>query len=410
MKAQIEVAKAELAEAEAILAQVKAGVRPETLDHALAMLEQAKVAQQAAHIAWEDAQAMLENPQQVELALTAARTQLGVLSLQEQQAQALANSAQAGRDFADEAVRLLEGFEPYSEWVLVGTFTQEDLPPEIPLPPGSADGEYRLDGYKIIIADGIITVYAQVEVKVPVDMVDNARYQQATATYQSWKAWTAFAQAQAGRSGVESYLAELTRQKDDPMTLQAQANAAKAQYEIAEAAVGMAQAQVDGLRMGATPKQISAVEAQVEIARLAVESLELQASKFTLRAPISGLVLERPVHMGEVAIPGAPLMTLADLDNVTLIVYVPQNQLGQVQLGQPVSVSVDAYENRVFSGTVALISSQAEFTPKNVQTREERVNMVYAVKVRLPNADHALKPGMPADALLAGGREDESNP
>jgi multidrug resistance efflux pump len=79
---------------------------------------------------------------------------------------------------------------------------------------------------------------------------------------------------------------------------------------------------------------------------------------------------------------------------------VPENQIGQVQIGQPVSVTVDAYPERVFPGAVSFIAGQAEFTPKNVQTREERVNMVFAVKVQLPNSDHALKPGMPADAVI----------
>jgi multidrug resistance efflux pump len=121
---------------------------------------------------------------------------------------------------------------------------------------------------------------------------------------------------------------------------------------------------------------------------------------YTLEAPISGMVLERPIHLGEVALPGAPLMTLADLDNVTLTVYVPEDQLGQVQLGQTVSVTVDSYPDRTFTGTLVFVSSQAEFTPKNVQTREERVNMVFAVKVHLPNPGHLLKPGMPADAVI----------
>jgi HlyD family secretion protein len=182
--------------------------------------------------------------------------------------------------------------------------------------------------------------------------------------------------------------------------LEAQANAARSQVEIAATGVELAQAQLEGLEMGATPEQIAAAEAQVAIARAALESLQVQATKFTLQAPISGLVLERPVHVGEVALPGAPLVTLADLDHLTLTVYVPEDQLGRVQIGQPVSVTVDAYPGRAFTGSVSFIAGQAEFTPKNVQTREERVNMVFAVKVQLPNPDHALKPGMPADAVL----------
>ena len=397
---QIDLARAELGVAEAQLAQVKAGVRPETLAVAQAQLQQAITGREAARIAWEDAQAMRDNPQDLELAITAARAQLGVLDFQQQQAQALANSAQAGRDFADETVQILETFEPHQEWVKVGTFNVGQVPPEIPIPPDLLDGVYYIGDYKIVVSGGKITVYFHATIKIPPAMLGEARYQQALATYQSWTAWTGVDQAEAARSGVESYLAELARQQASPLSLEAQVNAAQSQFGVAAASVALAQAQVEGLQMGATPEQIAAMEAQVAMARAALQTLEVQATKFTLRAPIAGLVLERPVHVGEVALPGAPQMTLGNLDKLTLTVYVPEDQLGQVQLGQAVSVTVDAYPERVFPGTVTFIASKAEFTPKNVQTREERVNMVFAVKVSLPNPDHALKPGMPADAVL----------
>jgi HlyD family secretion protein len=118
-----------------------------------------------------------------------------------------------------------------------------------------------------------------------------------------------------------------------------------------------------------------------------------------LAAPVGGIILERTIHAGELAAPGAPLLTLANLDEVTLTVYVPEAELGQVSLGQTVEVTVDAYED-AFTGQVSHIASRAEFTPKNVQTQEERVHMVFAVKIRLDNADHRLKPGMPADAAF----------
>jgi multidrug resistance efflux pump len=236
---------------------------------------------------------------------------------------------------------------------------------------------------------------------VPPSTLQSAQYEKDLATYQSWAAWTGAEQAEVALAGAERYLAELNRQKADPVDLQAQVDVAEAQYEVAAAAVELAQAQVEGLRIGATPEQIAAAEAQVAVARSALSAVEAQLDKLALRAPISGLVLERPVHVGEVALPGAPLLTLADLDALTLTIYVREDQLGQVQLGQAASVTVDAYPDRVFSGAVDFISSQAEFTPKNVQTQEERANMVFAVKVRLPNPDHALKPGMPADALLS---------
>jgi HlyD family secretion protein len=346
--AQVEMAKAELAVAEATLSLVRAGVREETLAYAEAQVVQAETARDAARIAWTDAEAMLQTPQDLELAITAARAQLGVLRYQAEQAQALANSAQEGRNLSDQVVSALEEVAQF-------------------LPPGT---------------------------------LPSARHEQALVTYQSWAAWTGAEQAEVALTGAERYLAELYRQKANPLNLQAQVNAAKAQYKVASAAVELAQTQVEGLKIGATPEQIAAADAQVEVARSALAALEVQLAKLALKAPISGLVLERSVHVGEMAMPGAPLLTVADLDNVSLTIYVPEGQLGKVWLGQPVSVTVDAYPDRVFAGTVTFISGQAEFTPKNVQTKEERASMVFAVKVKLPNPDRALKPGMPADAIL----------
>lgn len=405
LQAKIKKAEADLALAEANLAQIKAGARRETLAHAQAVLDQAKVARDMARIAWDDAQAIQQNPQELELTILAAQNQLETLKSQQLQAEAMARSAQAARDLADETVRLLEEFEPRTEWVLAGSFAIGDLPPDIPLPPGAGDGEYRIKGYKVVIKNGIVSLYVRAALRVPVDLLDRARYEQAMATYQSWLAWSGLTQAQTARRGAADYLAELSRQRANPLTLKAQADAAKAQYDIASSAVEVAQAQVEALKMGATPEQIAAVQAQVEAARAALQTLQVQGRKMQLRAPISGWVLERPVHVGEVAVPGAPLMTIADLDQLSLTVYVPEDWLGWIQIGQSVPVTVDAYPNRTFTGTVVSISNRAEFTPKNVQTRQERVNMVFAVEIRLTNPDHALKPGMPADAVLAkGGR------
>jgi multidrug efflux pump subunit AcrA (membrane-fusion protein) len=369
--AQIETAKSELEVAEAMLAQVQAGVQQETLGHAQSLVKQAEVAQEAAWIAWQDAQAMLESPQELEVAMVAARAQLGVLNQQVRQARAMADSAQVGRDLSVQAVQMLEDLD------------------------GST--------LRIPVAPGVVI---KKNVRLPVDVLPAARHEQAVATYQSWEAWTGLEQAEVARDGAEAYLAELSQQIANPLSLEAQVNAAKAQYEVATAAVDVAQAQVDGLKMGATPEQIAAVEAQVDVARSALDVLEVQLDKLTLEAPITGLVLARPVQVGEVALPGAPLMTLADLGRVTLTVYVPEDQLGKVWIGQPVSVTVDAYPERAFGGTVVFVASEAEFTPKNIQTREERVNMVFAVKVELPNPDFALKPGMPADALLHDEAQD----
>jgi multidrug resistance efflux pump len=188
--------------------------------------------------------------------------------------------------------------------------------------------------------------------------------------------------------------------RDNPQELNAQIAQAEAQYRAAEAAVGMAQAQLDGLKAGATSEEIAIAEAQVEQAQAALAKLTVQRDKQTLVAPVGGVVLEINVHAGELAMPGGTMLTLGDLDHVNLTVYVPEDKLGQVKLGQAVAVSVDSFPGQSFEGAVVRIADEAEFTPRNVQTKEERVNMVFAVEVRIPNPDYKLKPGVPADAAI----------
>jgi multidrug resistance efflux pump len=213
-----------------------------------------------------------------------------------------------------------------------------------------------------------------------------------------WKSWVGVNMAQAGMDGARAALSNLYAIRNNPQELNCQVDAAETQYRVAEAAVQMAQAQLDALRAGATEEEIAAVEAQVEQAQAALDALMVYRDKLTIVAPVGGLVLERCIHEGELAAPGATLLTLGDLDEVTLTIYVPEDRLGQVHVGQQVEVRVDSFPERTFAGTVVAIAHEAEFTPRNVQTQEERVNMVFAVDVSIPNPDHALKPGLPADA------------
>jgi len=216
--------------------------------------------------------------------------------------------------------------------------------------------------------------------------------------------------AEAGRDAAEAALVQAqavpATSEDQVGSADAGVVAAQAQVKVAEGQLAQAQAALDGLLAGATEQELAGLRAQVsqaEAAKAAAEAalkgLDLELDRTTLSAPAGGVILDRLVHEGELAVPGAALFTLADLDQVTLTVYVPEAELGKVALGQEVEVTVDAYDQG-FSGQVTHIASQAEFTPKNVQTQEERVHMVFAVKIRLDNPDHQLKPGMPADAVF----------
>ena len=121
----------------------------------------------------------------------------------------------------------------------------------------------------------------------------------------------------------------------------------------------------------------------------------------TIRASADGTITTRMVDVGEVVATGTPLFEIVDLDRLYLKVYVPEVQIGKVRLGLPARIYTDAFPDQPFDATVRYIASKAEFTPKEVQTPDERVKLIYAVKLYLAtNPDHKLTPGLPADAII----------
>jgi multidrug resistance efflux pump len=186
---------------------------------------------------------------------------------------------------------------------------------------------------------------------------------------------------------------------------------ARAKATIAQARLDNAKDQLIFLRSGEESLQVVASLAGVEQARTAVNQAEanlaqaeaalqivaIQLEKTVARAPISGVILSLNLSVGELIGAGSTTMTIAQLDNVDLTVYIPEDKYGTVKLGQEVYISVDSFPGSTFIGTVMHISNEAEFTPSNVQTVEGRKTTVYAVKITVPNQDQKLKPGMPAD-------------
>lgn len=187
------------------------------------------------------------------------------------------------------------------------------------------------------------------------------------------------------------------------------------QVDIAAAALDNARAQRTLLESGARPQQLAAAQAQVEAAEAQVSAtqgqvqaaeaalavLEVQHARFTITAPADGVILTRAVQPGEVVAPGGTLLELADLNSLTLTVYVSETRYGTISQGEGASVAVDSYPGESFPATVTHIADQAEFTPRNTQTTEGRRLTVYAVELRLANPDGKLKPGMPADVTFA---------
>ena len=119
------------------------------------------------------------------------------------------------------------------------------------------------------------------------------------------------------------------------------------------------------------------------------------------RSPASGIITTRIIDVGEVVSGGAPLFDIVDLDRLYLKVYIPEKEIGKVRLGLPAHIYTDAFPDEPVHATVRYIASRAEFTPKEVQTPDERVKLVYAVKLYLDeNPEHRLTPGQPADAVI----------
>ena len=146
---------------------------------------------------------------------------------------------------------------------------------------------------------------------------------------------------------------------------------------------------------------ISLSRANLAAAEAKMELDEVTLSYTTLRAPFSGVLAVREAELGELAGPGVAIFTLDDLDHVWLRAYVNETNLGQVRLGEPVAVTTDTYPGKIYHGRIGFIASQAEFTPKTVETHAERVTLVYRIRVDIYNPTHELLPGMPADATIA---------
>lgn len=152
---------------------------------------------------------------------------------------------------------------------------------------------------------------------------------------------------------------------------------------------------------------VSAAERTVEVAEANVQSskanlglAQIVLGHTALYAPFDGIVLVRQAELGEIAVPGGPIVTLADLDHVWLRAYVNEPDLGKVRYGQTVTVTTDSYPGKKSKGNISFISSSAEFTPKTVETHAERVSLVYRIRIDINNSDHELVLGMPADARL----------
>ena len=156
---------------------------------------------------------------------------------------------------------------------------------------------------------------------------------------------------------------------------------------------------------GPREQEIRAAREKWERAKWELARIKLDIEHSMLTTPVTGVVLVKANELGEVVLPGATVATVAEIDEVWLKGYVGESDLCIVKLGQSAEVTTDTFPGKVYKGIVTFISSRAEFTPKNVQTKEERVKQVYRVKITIPNPDQELKIGMPSEGYIITDRE-----
>ena len=313
---------------------------------AQAYLEQALVSQEGTQQAWRNAVDVQLNPLELEAKIIAAQgeldtTQLNLLRETEIKGDWVIPSAEIRLDTAKKA---LENYRKAELFIGMGSSYDRKA--------------------KTIPAEGELSL-AEL----------NLSYQKELEEY-----WTIPA-AELRRDTAQKALDNLLAIRENPQEINALVDQTHSANQIAMATV-------------------KAVERQVEQAEASLAVVNTQLDKLSVSSPISGVVSAQHAEVGEIAQPGAPILTIINLEEVTLTAYVPESKIGLVKLGQEVAVSVDSYPGENFPGEVVYISPRAIFTPKNVQLKEEREKMVFSVKVELANSEQKLKPGMPADAMI----------
>jgi multidrug resistance efflux pump len=210
----------------------------------------------------------------------------------------------------------------------------------------------------------------------------------------------AASQAAANLAGARKALADARQQYDKRLSQRQALTSAQTQYNTSSDRLRQSQARLKELKVGTRPEEIAQFRDQSHEAEAALAQSKIQLGDTTVVSPLDARVITRSVEPGELATVGSALMEVADLDTVWLRVYVEEPVYGRIKLGDSATVTVDSYPGKTFTGRITEINQDAEFTPKEIQTAEQRAKLVFGIKITLSNPEGKLKPGMPADATL----------
>ncbi len=175
---------------------------------------------------------------------------------------------------------------------------------------------------------------------------------------------------------------------------------AEAKYNLNLSQYNSSKENLQKIRNLARPQEIDQSKANLRKNIAALELLKQNLEDCKVLAPVDGIISKKYVEAGEIVNQNSSLLKLSNLETVDLMIYVNEEELGKVKLGQKADISTDTYKDKVYNGKIIFISPEAEFTPKNIQTQDERTKLVFGVKIEIPNPQFELKPGMPADAKI----------
>jgi multidrug resistance efflux pump len=244
--------------------------------------------------------------------------------------------------------------------------------------------------YKMTHNQNVGRAYQQIKLANAQDAYDQAvtRLNNITGQSNRWEV----AVAKANVTVAEEALAEAQRQLEkvqdgpDPDALQ-----------LAEQRLAAAEARLTAAQAGPSEEQLAVARQQVQVSQAAVDVLQAQLERLVVHSAVPGVVLTRNIQPGETIAVGTQALTIGELDHLTITVYIPEDQYGQIRLGEAAQVAVDSYPGQVFNASVTRIADQAEYTPRSVQTEAGRKTTVFAIELSVDNPDGKLKPGMPAD-------------
>jgi len=388
LDAQVGQAEAALRIAEARLDAALNGPRSEQIAAARASAEQARAVSAGAEAGAANARTGFRQTTELRAAYDAARMRL--------------KASEAQRDDADEALALVRsGARPQQIEQARAAVVQA----EVAAHKAEADAQRARD----LFDDGAVSAQYRDAANAARDGA-RAQLDQARAALANLEAGARPQELRRAELGVAQAKANLEAARlaersaaealRDRLAARTALDAAAAGAQSARAQARAAAAQLDLLLAGTRPEEIQAARQQAEQAREAVRLARAQRENAFVYAPLDGIVKTKIVEAGETVTAGTPLAVVLDMRRPWLRVFIPETRYGQVRIGDRAEVTVDSFPGDVFVGAVSEIASEAEFTPKNVQSQEERVKLVFGVKIDLRGSDGRLKPGMPADAVI----------